>query len=82
MAQRSCAGCKKKGEKAEFIRLCMKGDKLIIDENHSEDGRGAYLCNDISCMEKAIAKRAIQRTLRSKISPSDLEEIKSYLGGK
>ena len=36
MAQRSCAGCKKKGEKTEFIRLCMKGDKLIIDENHSE----------------------------------------------
>ena len=77
MAQRSCAGCKKKGEKSEFIRLCMKGDKLIIDEKYSE-----YLCNDISCMEKAIAKRAIQRTLRSKISPSDLEEIKSYLGGK
>ena len=44
MAQRSCAGCKKKGEKSEFIRLCMKGDKLIIDEKHSEDGRGAYLC--------------------------------------
>ena len=40
MAQRSCAGCKKKGEKSEFIRLCMKGDKLIIDEKHSEDGRG------------------------------------------
>ena len=42
MAQRSCAGCKKKDEKSEFIRLCMKGDKLIIDEKHSEDGRGAY----------------------------------------
>ena len=55
MAQRSCAGCKKKDEKSEFIRLCMKGDKLIIDEKHSEDGRGAYLCNDISCMEKAIS---------------------------
>lgn len=82
MTQRCCVGCKKKGEKSEFIRLYMKDDKLTIDENHSADGRGAYLCNDISCMEKAIAKRAIQRTLRSKISTSDLEEIKSYLGGK
>lgn len=82
MAERSCVGCKKKGEKAEFIRIYMNGNKLTIDENGNADGRGAYLCNDMKCMEKAIEKRAIQRTLRSKISPSDLKEIKSYLGGK
>ena len=42
------------------------------------NGRGAYLCHKAGCWEKGLARRALERSLRGKVTNHDLEGLKSY----
>ncbi len=65
---RKCAGCGKKAEKKEFIRIVKQNDALIIDESKKLDGRGVYLCFNSECLKEARKKRRIERTFSIKIN--------------
>lgn len=58
---RTCIGCKKIVEKKELLRI-VKNDKTVVpDSKACKDGRGAYLCRDVACLEEAIKRKAFQR---------------------
>ena len=59
---RTCAGCGRKGPKAELIRFVARDDELVPDERG--EGRGVYTCRRLSCFERARERRAFARTLR------------------
>lgn len=76
--QRTCIGCKTKKEKREFIRIVKnKENQIAIDKTGKMPGRGAYLCDDIQCLEKAIKSKALERAFEMKIK----EEIYNDLRG-
>ena len=53
--QRTCMGCNSKKDKKDFIRIVKNKEQLIsIDKTGKKEGRGAYICNDIQCLEKSI----------------------------
>ncbi len=53
--QRMCVSCREKKEKKDLIRIvCNKAGELSIDINGKLEGRGAYICKDIKCLEKTI----------------------------
>ena len=53
--QRTCIGCKEKKEKRELIRIVKdKEGNITLDRTGRSNGRGAYICDNIQCLEKAI----------------------------
>ena len=62
---RSCIGCGRKAPQSELLRFVAKDGRLIAGGN--EPGRGAYTCRRLSCFERAVARRAFNRTLRRSV---------------
>jgi len=71
---RTCIGCRKKGAKNSLIRFTFAlGKGIQLDRRQVLPGRGAYICRDLTCLEKAWKKKAFARALR--IPPAQLKDI-------
>ena len=62
---RSCIGCGRKAPQHELLRFAAKDGMLVAGAG--EPGRGAYTCRRLSCFERAVSRRAFNRTLRQNI---------------
>lgn len=62
---RSCVGCGRKAPQDELLRFVAKDGMLAVGTG--EPGRGAYTCQRLSCFERAVSRRAFNRTLRQNI---------------
>ena len=75
-------GCNSKKEKKDLIRIVKnKNNEISIDKTGKQDGRGAYLCNNEQCLEKAIKTKRIERTLGINISEEVYNELKRLING-
>ena len=80
---RKCTGCQQVKEKRQLLRVVREPEgKVSIDRTGRKSGRGAYLCEDITCLEKAIKTRALERSLETEISPEVYENLKKELTEK
>ena len=51
--QRTCIGCKEKKDKKDLIRIVKDKDgNITLDRTGRANGRGAYICDNIQCLEK------------------------------
>ncbi|MEO6908164.1 MAG: YlxR family protein [Abditibacteriaceae bacterium] len=67
VARRRCVGCGQQQKQNALIRIsCKDGREPISVDSSQAPGRGAYLCHRISCAQRALQKRAIERALRIK----------------
>ena len=72
-------GCNEKKPKKELIRIVKNKEGVItIDKTGKQEGRGAYLCNSLECLNKTIKSKRLEKVLESKIS----EEIYDQLRGE
>ena len=63
--QRTCIGCNDKKDKKDFIRIVKDNENNIsIDKTGKANGRGAYICNNIDCLEKAIKNKKIEKSFK------------------
>ncbi len=77
---RTCTGCRESKPKKELIRVVKEGDEVSVDFTGKKNGRGAYLCKNVECLEKAIKSRGLNRTLKiSKIDNEIYEELRKQL---
>jgi len=71
---RMCTGCGEMKTKKEMIRvLKTPEDEIVIDSTGKKNGRGAYICCSLSCLQKAIKIRGLERSLKVSI-PKELVE--------
>ncbi|MBI5344958.1 MAG: YlxR family protein [Deltaproteobacteria bacterium] len=76
MAERSCVGCGRTGEKSALVRLAAFGGRLVIDKKGVLKGRGAYLCRSAACVKQAYRKKgAFGRALKTSVVLPDMEEL-------
>ena len=55
LPERTCMGCNGKKPKKELIRIVKnKEGEINIDRTGKMQGRGAYICDNIECLEKLI----------------------------
>jgi hypothetical protein len=61
---RTCVSCRTERDKRDLVRIVRtpSGD-VRVDPTGKASGRGAYLCADPVCWEKARKSRAVQRAL-------------------
>ena len=71
-------GCHSKKDKKDLIRIVRttQGD-IQIDKTGKLNGRGAYICNNIACLEKVIKSKRLEKMLEVPIS----DEIYHVLRG-
>lgn len=75
---RTCMGCNEKKPKKELIRIVKnKNEEIFVDRTGKAEGRGAYICDSVECLEKVVKSKRLEKVLESKIS----EEIYNNLRG-
>ena len=59
-----------------MIRLVRtSGGGVEIDASGKKEGRGAYLCPDRACWEKALKGKQLERALKGNVTQADLERL-------
>ncbi len=77
---RKCVGCKEMKPKKELIRVLRTPDgQILFDENGKMNGRGAYVCRNAGCMEKALRNRELERSLSVKIPEEVVERLRKEM---
>lgn len=75
---RRCLGCMESKPKKELIRIVKTSEgKIFVDRTGKQNGRGAYFCDDINCLEKAIKSGRIAKEFEIQITDSVYEDIKN-----
>ena len=69
-----CTGCGEMKPKRELIRvLKTPEEEIVIDATGKKNGRGAYVCCSLACLQKAIKTKGLERSLKVGI-PGELIE--------
>jgi len=77
---RMCTGCGEMKAKKEMIRvLKTPEDEIVIDSTGKKNGRGAYLCCTLSCLQKAIKTKGLERSLKVKIPKELIETLEKEM---
>ena len=80
MPKRTCIGCNEIKLKKELIRIVKnKEGQIFIDRTGKANGRGAYICDNIECLEKAIKTKRLERTFETNIDAKIYEELMNTL---
>lgn len=77
---RTCMGCNEKKEKNQLIRIVKnKKNEINLDRTGKLDGRGAYICDDIKCLEKIIKSKRLEKIFDIKISNEIYENLRGVI---
>lgn len=80
IVQRTCLGCKEAKEKKDLIRIVKQSDgNIFIDKTGKANGRGAYICNNVECLEKAIKFKRLDKAFEQKIDSKIYESLRGVI---
>ena len=80
---RTCMGCNEKRPKKELIRIVKQKDGNVeVDKTGKMEGRGAYICNNIECLNKVIKTKRLERTLDIQISEETYKNLRGVIIGE
>ncbi len=79
---RMCVGCGEMKDKKDLLRvLRTKEGEIFIDRTGKANGRGAYLCDSISCFQKAKKNKGLERSFKQMVAPEVYDSLeKEFLG--
>lgn len=77
---RLCVGCQQARPKREMIRVVRTPDGEVgVDPTGKRSGRGAYVCPDPDCLEKAVRGKRLEKALECQVSPAIIETLREGL---
>ena len=77
---RKCVGCGEMKPKKELIRILRtEEEEFVIDTTGKKNGRGAYLCFDRACLEKAVKGHGLERSFKMAVSGEIYEKLRKEL---
>lgn len=78
--QRTCMGCNQKKDKKELIRIVKnKNNEILVDRTGKKEGRGAYICDDVNCLDKLIKSKRLERVFEMSISDEIYESLRGVI---
>ena len=73
---RQCTGCREMKNKKEMVRVLKTGEgEILLDTTGRKNGRGAYLCYSLECLEKARKNKGLERSLKTEIPQEVYERL-------
>ncbi len=80
LPKRTCIGCNEIKLKKELIRIVKnKNGEISLDKTGKAEGRGAYICNNVQCLEKAMKSKRLERNFECKIDENLYENLKNEI---
>lgn len=78
---RMCTGCSASRPKRELLRVVRtpQGD-ITVDLTGKVAGRGAYLCPDPDCLEKALKSKRLENALECTLSVETVDQLREAVG--
>ncbi len=77
---RQCLGCREHKPKAELIRVVRSPEgEVTLDFKGKKPGRGAYLCPDPACLQRARKSRALERAFAQPLPPQVYQQLEEQL---
>jgi len=77
---RKCIGCQEMKSKKEMIRILKTTDEeVVLDTTGKKNGRGAYLCLSMECLNQAIKSKGLERSLKMPIPQEVYDSLKKEL---
>lgn len=77
---RMCTGCGEMKPKRELIRvLKTPEEEIVIDATGKKNGRGAYVCCTLACLQKAIKTKGLERSLKVSIPRELIETLEKEM---
>ncbi|MBV4418083.1 YlxR family protein [Clostridium tyrobutyricum] len=78
--QRMCLGCMEMKPKRELIRVVKnKEGEVFVDLTGKKNGRGAYICKNIACLEQAFKNKRLQKNLEIEINEDLYNSLKEEI---
>ena len=75
-----CLGCQEMKSKKELIRVVKNNENIIsLDNSGRKPGRGAYICKQIQCLEKAQKAKRFEKTFECKIDDEIFNALRQEL---
>lgn len=76
---RMCIACREGKPKKELVRVVASEGTLSPDETGKAHGRGAYICPDVECLDKAKKTKAFERSLEMELNEESYNAIKRVI---
>jgi uncharacterized protein len=74
---RTCVVCRETSAKRTLTRLVRtENEGVQIDKTGKRNGRGAYLCDQASCWQRAVESDVLEKALRTTLTAEDRERIR------
>ncbi len=79
--QRQCMGCRERKAKKELIRVVRTTEgSVILDFSGKANGRGAYICPKMECLQKARKAKSLERSLEVPIPQEVYDRLEKEMG--
>lgn len=73
---RTCIACKSERPKKELLRIVRNKDgEIFLDRTGKSDGRGAYICVKLECLQKLRKARLLNRVFKCEVPDSAYDGI-------
>lgn len=80
ISQRTCIGCGETHNKKEMVRIVRSPEgEVSLDRSGKKPGRGAYVCPNPACIEKAFQSKSLEKALQVKVPPETKEALLAEL---
>jgi len=77
---RTCIACRQSKDKRELVRLVRTSEgELVVDETGKKNGRGAYLCRQRTCWEKALQGNQVSRSLKMEVGENERQVLADWM---
>ncbi len=73
---RKCVACGENKPKKELIRVVRNPEGIVeVDLTGKKNGRGAYICSSLECLNKVQKNRNLPKALKTDIPAEIFEEL-------
>ena len=80
---RMCIACRNAYEKKQMLRIVKDKDgNISLDFTGKKAGRGAYICDSATCIEKCVKNRLLNKNFDQEIAPEVYDAIKEQYGNR
>lgn len=80
--QRMCVGCQEMKNKKELLRIVRTPEgEIVIDSTGKKSGRGAYVCSNEACLNKAFKEKRLEKALKETVDPTIYEQLRLGIAG-
>ncbi len=80
---RKCTGCQEMKNKKELIRIVHnEAGEFLLDATGKKAGRGAYICPNLECLQKAQKSKGLERSFKEAVPREVYEQLAEQLRGE